>query len=174
MCSGSTPATASLLWRTAVGLHRDGDLPSLAGPTTVLPGTYGGVLTPPASADGMVYAAALNAPSTLLPDHTAYFGGKIGSMDGDVVAMSARTGKISWDAKVPGDPTGGVTVVNNLVLTATYQGKVIAINRATGRVVWTYSGPGPVNGWMSVAGGQIYLPVGSPAQLVALTLSRTP
>ena len=37
-------------------------LARLTGPTTILPGTYGGVLTPPASAGGVVYAAALNAP----------------------------------------------------------------------------------------------------------------
>ncbi len=167
---GLNPVTGRLLWKTAVGIHRNGDLPRLSGPTTILPGTYGGVLTPPASAGGMVYAAALNAPSTLVPDQTAYFGGKVGTMDGDIVAMSARTGKVAWDTKVPGDPTGGVTVVNDLVLTATRQGEVLALNRTTGAVVWTYRGPGLVNGWMSVVGAQIYLPVGSPAQLLALRL----
>jgi glucose dehydrogenase len=167
---GLNPVTGRLLWKTAVGIHRSGDLPGLTGPTTILPGTYGGVLAPPASAGGVVYAAALNAPSTLEPDKTAYFGGKVGTMDGDVVAMSARTGKIVWDTKVPGDPTGGVTIVNNLVLTATYQGEVLALNRATGAVVWSSHAPGSVNGWMSVVGDQIYLPVGSPAQLVALRL----
>ena len=171
---GLNPVTGRLLWKTAVGIHRNGDLPRLTGPTTILPGTYGGVLTPPASANGVVYAAALNAPSTLEPDQTAYFGGKIGSMDGDVVAMSARTGRIAWDTRVPGDPTGGVTIVNNLVLTATYQGAVFALNRATGAVVWSYDGPGHVNGWMSVVGDRIYVPVGSPAQLLALTLAPAP
>jgi outer membrane protein assembly factor BamB len=171
---GINAVTGRLLWKTAVGIHRNGDLLRLTGPTTVLPGTYGGVLTPPASAGGVVYAAALNAPDTLEPDQTAYFGGKIGTMDGDIVAMSARTGKIAWDTKVPGDPTGGVTIVNNLVLTATYQGEVLALNRATGAVVWTYHSPGVVNGWMSVAGGRIYLPVGSPAQLLALTIPPAP
>ena len=171
---GLNPVTGRLLWKTAVGIHRNGDLPRLSGPTTILPGTYGGVLTPPASAGGMVYAAALNAPSTLVPDQTAYFGGKVGTMDGDIVAMSARTGRVAWDTKVPGDPTGGVTVVNDLVLTATHQGEVLALNRATGAVVWSYHGPGLVNGWMSVVGSQIYLPVGSPAQLVALRLPPAP
>ena len=171
---GLNPVTGRLLWKTAVGIHRNGDLPRLTGPTTILPGTFGGVLTPPASAGGVVYAAALNAPSTLEPDQTAYFGGKVGTMDGDVVAMSARTGRIAWDTKVPGDPTGGVTIVNNLVLTATYQGEVLALNRATGAVVWSYRGPGVINGWMSVVGDQIYLPVGSPAQLLALRLPPAP
>jgi glucose dehydrogenase len=167
---GLNPATGRLLWKTAVGIHRNGDLPRLTGPTTVLPGTFGGVLTPPASAGGVVYAAALNAPSTLEPDQTAYFGGKVGTMDGDIVAMSARTGRIAWDTRVPGDPTGGVTVVNNLVLTATYQGEVLALSRATGAVVLSYHGPGVINGWMSVVGDQVYVPVGSPAQLIALKL----
>jgi outer membrane protein assembly factor BamB len=72
------------------------------------------------------------------------------------------------------DPTGGVTIVNNLVLTATYQGKVLALNRVTGAVVWSYSAPGQVNGWMSVAGNEVYLPVSSPAQFVALRLVPTP
>jgi outer membrane protein assembly factor BamB len=167
---GLNPVTGQLLWKTAVGLHRNGDLPRLTGPTTILPGTYGGVLAPPASAGGVIYAATLNAPSTLEPDQTFYFGGKVGTMDGDIVAMSARTGKIAWDTEVPGDPTGGVTIVNNLVLTATYQGEVLALDRASGAVVWSYRAPGSVNGWMSVVGDQIYLPVGSPAQLLALRL----
>jgi outer membrane protein assembly factor BamB len=167
---GLNPRTGRLLWKTAVGIHRHGDLPTLKGPTTIFPGTYGGVLAPPASANGMVYAATLNAPSTLSPDQTAYFGGKVGTHDGDVVAMSARTGRISWDTKVPGDPTGGVTVVNDLVLTATFQGEVVALNRGTGAIVWTYKAPGLINGWMSVVGSEIFIPVGSPAQLVALRL----
>ena len=167
---GLNPRTGRLLWKTAVGIHRNGDLPKLTGSTTVYPGTFGGVLTPPASADGVVYAATLNASSTLTPDHTFYFGGKIGTMDGDVVAMSARTGKVAWDTKVPGDPTGGVTVVNDLVLTATYQGAVVALNRSTGAIVWKAQEPGVINGWMSVVGGAIYVPVGSSARLVALKL----
>jgi hypothetical protein len=44
---GLKPVTRRLLWKTAVGIHRNGDLPKLTGPTTVPPGTYGGVLTPP-------------------------------------------------------------------------------------------------------------------------------
>jgi outer membrane protein assembly factor BamB len=171
---GLNPRTGHLLWKTAVGIHRNGDLPKLTGPTTVYPGTFGGVLTPPASADGVVYVATLNAPSTLTPDHTFYFGGKIGTMDGDVVAMSARTGKVAWDTKAPGDPTGGVTIVNDLVLTATYQGAVVALNRNTGAILWKAQEPGMINGWMSVAGDEVYVPVGSPAQLVALKLPAHP
>ncbi len=82
--------------------------------------------------------------------------GKIDTMDGDMVAMSARTGKIAWDTKVPGDPTGGVTIVNHLVLTATLQGEVLALNRTTGAVLWTNRGPGVVKeGCLSPVGESI-------------------
>ena len=46
-----------------------------------------------ATADGVVYVATLNAPATLEPDKTAYFGGSIGTQDGEVVAIDATTGK---------------------------------------------------------------------------------
>jgi hypothetical protein len=61
---GMNPSTGAKLWETPVGLHRNDHLKALKGPTTVLPGTFGGVLTPPASARGDVYVATLNAPDT--------------------------------------------------------------------------------------------------------------
>jgi outer membrane protein assembly factor BamB len=91
---GLDPTSGRLLWQTAVGTHYNGELTALSGPTYVLPGTYGGVLTPPASADGFVYVATLNAPDTLYPDKTAYFGGKLGTFPGDVEAINAATGKV--------------------------------------------------------------------------------
>ena len=75
---GLNPVTGRLLWKTEVGIHRNGDLPRLTGPTTILPGTFGGVLTPPASAGGVVYVAALNAPSTLEPDQTGVLRRQVG------------------------------------------------------------------------------------------------
>ena len=116
-----------------------------------MPGTYGGVLTPPATADGVVYVATLNAPATLEPDKTAYFGGSIGTQDGEVVAIDAATGKHRWDTKVPGDPMGGATVVNDLVLTGTYQGQLVALDRATGASsppsTWATASPDGLRGW---------------------------
>jgi alcohol dehydrogenase (cytochrome c) len=172
---GLDPASGRLLWHTLVGLHQNGELRALAGPTVVLPGTFGGVLTPPASANGVVYVATLNAPDTLYPDRTAYFGGKIGTYPGDVVALNGATGKIIWDTKVPGDPTGAATVVNNLVLTATDQGSLVALNRATGKIVWVHTLPGAVDGWLSIAGNLVVIPIGGthPPEVLALRLPTT-
>ena len=157
---GMNPSTGRQVWRTAVGIHRNDNLTSLSGATEILPGTFGGVLTPPASAPGTVYVATLNAPDTLHPDQTAYFGGKTGTMPGEVVALDARSGRKLWDTSVPGDPTGGVTLVNNLVLTATLQGSILALSRSSGKLVWQMRAPGGIDGWMSVVGKTIIVPVG--------------
>jgi outer membrane protein assembly factor BamB len=157
---GMNPSNGRQLWRTPVGIHHNDNLTSLSGATEVLPGTFGGVLTPPASAHGTVFVATLNAPDTLYPNQTEYFGGKTGTMPGEVVALNARSGRKIWDTQIAGDPTGGITLVNNLVLTATLQGSVIALSRSTGKIVWQIRAPGGVNGWMSVAGQTIVVPVG--------------
>jgi len=173
---GMDPDTGHLRWQTAVGAHENHDLTALTGPTTVLPGTYGGVLTPPAAAGGDVYLAVLNAPSVLNPDKTAYFGGSIGTMNGEIDAIDAATGHRQWVASISGDPTGGATVVNDLVITATYQGQLVAVDRATGRVVWTSTVGHGVSGWPAVAGDELIVPtgtVGTPAgHLIAYRLTR--
>jgi outer membrane protein assembly factor BamB len=164
------PSTGHLYWRTTVGIQENHSLTALSGPTVIMPGTFGGVLTPPATAHGVVFVATLNAPDTLYPDKSAYFGGKIGTMPGEIVAMDARTGKHLWDTKVPGDPTGGVTLVNDLVFTATYEGKILALSASDGRIVWQMQAPGGINGWMSVAGSTIVVPVSLANPAVLLTL----
>ena len=167
---GFDPSSGRLLWRTPVGEHLHDNVSALAGPTTIQPGTFGGVLTPPASAAGVVYVATLNAPDTLYPNQTAYFGGQVGTMPGEVVAINAATGKTIWDTRVPGDPTGAATVVNNLVLTATLQGSLVAIDRTSGRILWNHTLPGAVNGWMSVSGDLVIIPIGAAHPPEVLTL----
>ncbi len=169
---GLDPDTGEPRWSTPVGHHDNDELTELSGPTTVAPGTYGGVLTPPASADGVVFVAAVDAPATLKPDETAYFGAEMGQNDGSVVAVDAADGHIRWQTKVPGDPLGGVTVVDDLVLTATLQGTIVALDRDRGDVVWQETASGGINGWMSAAEGLLVVPVGNaqPAQVVAYRL----
>ena len=93
-------------------------------------------------------------------------------MPGQVVAIDARTGRILWNTRVPGDPTGGVTLVNNVVLTATLQGAVLGLSMSTGRILWRLQAPGGIDGWMSVAGRTIIVPVGfaKPPTIWALRL----
>jgi outer membrane protein assembly factor BamB len=170
---GMDPATGRLLWSTTVGLHENHDVSALAGPTTVLPGTYGGVLTPPAAYRGTVYMAVLNAPTVLRPNQTAYFGGHVGTMPGEVAAIDAATGRHQWTTSVPGDPTGGAAIVGDLVITGTLQGSLIALDRATGRIVWTAPLGYGISGWLAVSGSTLIVPtgiVGGAGHLVAYRL----
>jgi outer membrane protein assembly factor BamB len=167
--------TGKLLWGpVSVGLHENDELTELTQRTRVLPGGFGGVLTPPALADGVVYVAALNAGTAHEPSGMKQFSSELGTMNGDLVAIDAKTGKILWDASVDGDPTGGVTVINDLVITATLQGNVIAYSRDRGEEIWRWTAPGGINAWLSVSGDTLVIPVGSayPATVVALKLGN--
>ncbi len=169
---GIDPDTGERLWTTPVGTHRNDDLEALTGPTEVAPGTFGGILTPPATADGVVYAAVVDAPVVLSPDETAYFGAELGVNEGQVVAVDASDGAVLWSVPVPGDPLGGVLVLNDVVVTAMLDGRLVALDRSDGQMVWQKEAPGGVNGWMSAADDLLVVPVGNagPPQLVAYRL----
>lgn len=169
---GLDPDDGAVRWTTEVGRHENDDLTELAGPTTVYPGTYGGVLTPPSAADGVVYVAAINAPSDLVPDAVAYFGSELGSGDGEIAAIDAADGSELWATPVPGDPLGATTVVGDLVFTALLDGQVLALRRDTGEIVFTHQAAGGVNGWMAAVGDRLLVPVGmaDPPRLLALGL----
>jgi outer membrane protein assembly factor BamB len=169
---GHDLASGDILWSTEVGTHRNDELTELERSTEVWPGTYGGVLTPPAHADGTVYVATLNAPTEMSPDEPRYIGSELGTGPGEVAAVDAMTGELLWSTEVDGDPLGGATVVGDLVFTATYQGRIYALARSTGEIVWELEAPGGINGWPAVARDLIIWPVGlsDPAMLLALAL----
>lgn len=169
---GLDPDDGSVRWEAEVGRQENNDLEALDGPTVVAPGTYGGVLTPPATADGVVYLATVDAPTELKPDETAYFGAPLGTNDGEVSAVDAETGEVLWVTDVPGDPLGGTAVVNDLVLTATLSGTIVALDREGGDIVWSEEAGGGINGWMSIVGDELFVPVGNadPPHILRLTL----
>ena len=80
--SGLDPDAGPVLWRTEVRVHHHDDLEELDDPTLVSPGTYGGILTPPSTAAGIVYAATVDAATELPPGETAYFGAPLGTEAG--------------------------------------------------------------------------------------------
>ena len=167
------PAKGKKLTDTPVGEHLNDDLTKLTKKVRVLPGLYGGVETPLATADGIAYAAAMNSPSDHEPDKENFLGGApLGVMPGDVAAVDLATGKVLWSTKVDGDPLGGATVVGDLVLTGTFQGLLLGLNRRTGEIVWTETIPGGVNGQPAVTEDTIVWPIGigKPPAVVAYRL----
>lgn len=167
------PDSGELVSDTPVGVHRNDELTELDGTTEVLPGLFGGVLTPPAVADGTVYAAVLNAPSTHDPDRENFMGGApLGTMPGEVAAVEAATGTVLWSTEIDGDPMGAALVLGDLVVTGTFQGTIYFLDRANGEIVHTVTAPGGLNGWPAATSDTIVWPIGmaQPAALVAYRL----
>jgi glucose dehydrogenase len=171
-------ASGEMLWQTPVGLHENDELQELppGEVVTVLPGFWGGVESPAAIAEGVVYVAAVNLPSPYTAD-------AFGSTDGDkavsnlegrieyatgnseIVALDLSTGEILWSTPLPAISFGAATVVNDLLFVATYDGVIYALARADGNVVWSFQAPGGIIAWPAVAADSIVWPVG---------LGRTP
>lgn len=167
------PDTGEVRWDIPVGRHQNDDLTTFDKPTTVLPGVLGGVETPPASADGKVYVSVVNAPTTHdSPEERFSLEPQLGTYPSNLIAIDAATGHIDWQVDLPGDSLGGVTVVNDLLLTSTFDGTLLAYDRSTGAEVWRYDAGGMVNGWPSVVGDTIVWPIsgGKVSHLLALRL----
>jgi len=153
--------TGAILWVTFVGTHLNDQLANVPADnvTRVYPGVLGGVETPMAYADGVVYVPLLNLSYEFTP--SAIAGGQgFNEGTGELVAIDASTGKILWDKKFSSINVGGATVVNDLVFTATFDGRIYAFKRDSGEQVWNYQVPGGINAWPAFAGDTMLLPVG--------------
>ena len=164
-----------VMWDTPVGMNQNDDLASFEGEIEVLPGAAGGVVTPIAVADGVVYVSVVNTPSTYAgPEQSSDAGPPLGSFNSQFVAIDSATGNILWDVDLPGDSFGGATVVNDLVFTTMLSGLIIALDRETGQTAWTYQAPGGINGWPAFVEDMLIIPIGfgDPPTLLALEVSK--
>lgn len=171
------PDTGEVLWDVEVGMHLNDHLTTFTQPTTVMPGVLGGVETPPAAADGVVYLSVMNAPTTYdSPEQRFNLSVALGSNPGQLIALDATDGTTLWSTDLPGDALGGATVAGDLVFTSTFQGLLLAYDRATGAEVWRHEAGGPVNGWPAVVGDTILFPISgtTPSRLVAFRLPPAP
>ena len=183
--------TGGLLWKTPVGVHdgRDNDSALLLAhkltikvPYTFEPGSFGGVLTDMATADGSVYLATIDLPLTdsTLQSVDADAAPSGVTPAGEIEALSLATGKVEWDTKVANLPLGAATVSNNLVFTTLYSGELLALDRSTGAIVYQHKLPASTNSPITVAGNVVLVPAGAPKtsakggespQLVAYTVA---
>lgn len=167
------PDTGAVRWDIEVGLHQNDHLTDFVEPTTVMPGVLGGVETPPAAADGTIYLAVMNAPTTYdSPEQKFSLNPQLGTHPSHLVAVDAATGAIEWQVDLPGDSLGAVTVVNDLLFTSTFDGILLAYDRHTGTEVWRRQTGRMVNGSPAVVGDTVVWPLsgGEPSQLLALRL----
>jgi glucose dehydrogenase len=165
--------TGEKLWDTSVGLHKNDTLQELPlGETVwVAPGAWGGVETPMAYADGVVYALIANLPSPYNATANDSTNGEdaLNESEGgtlykngnaEVDALDVSTGKILWRTEFDRVAFAGVTVVNDLVFTSTLDGVITALSRKDGSIVWQYQAPGGTNAWPAVSGDTIIWPIG--------------
>lgn len=156
--------TGAEVWRVPVGEHNaygDGALlpaPS-ATPVTVLPGVLGGVQSPMAYQDGVLFVPVINLP-TVYTDTS--FDLDLAAATSLMLALDARDGALLWQADVPTFFAGGATVANDLVFGAGLDGLVRAFAVATGEKVWQWQAPVGVNAPLAIAGDLLLVPAGGP------------
>jgi outer membrane protein assembly factor BamB len=164
--------TGALVWRAAVGRHENDDLDPLpeGEPVTIYPGALGGVLTPLAYAEGVVYVPVVDLATT-------YTGAGSPAIDydsgkGAVTALSVIDGSVLWSTPLDAPCYGAATVVNDLVIAPDANGTVVALARVSGEEVWRYDAPNGINAPLAVAGDLLLVPAGygSEGSLIALRL----
>jgi glucose dehydrogenase len=155
-----------ILWESIVGLHQNDQLVKLPpGYTTVVPGTLGGVETPMAYSEGIIYATYNNLYVNWTP--VSYFAGNVSpyippynQATSGLIAIQANTGKFLWEQKFNVANVGGATVVNDLVFTATINGTIYAFERISGVKLWSYQSPAGITAWPAVTKSYIIWPAG--------------
>lgn len=166
--------TGEELWRTAVGQHNENEFLQELGADeeiTLLPGFIGGVETPMAYANNVVFAPVLNVPFTT----TGASGtGDIFGGTGELTALDASTGEILWSTEIPTMVLGGATVANDVVFTGGLDGLIRGFNVADGSQIFAYQAPAGINTSFAISGDYLYVPAGAPLSPSADTVSPAP
>ncbi len=165
--------SGEILWETSVGIHQNDELEEVpeGEEILVLPGVWGGVETPMALADGVLYALVLNLGTPYTADGFEAADGteavsnasgrtQLNTSTSELAAIDIDSGEILWTFDYDFGAFGGATVVNDLVFTATFDGVIRAHAREDGREVWTYQAPGGIIAWPAVYDDTIIYPVG--------------
>jgi len=169
--------TGALIWSIPVGQHVNdllSDFPTNA-QIPVMPSSIGGVETPMAYADGVVYVLANNTPSEVKNGLSSPVF-SLNKSTSDLLAIDINYGRILWDVPLNSGGFGGTTVVNDLVFTETQNGMIYAFKRDSGAQVWSYQAPAGVNAFPAFAGDMMVLPIagpGGPASIVGFKLGST-
>src|SRR3954454_23925545 len=90
------PSDRTGRWKTSVGLHLNDDATTVGTGLLVAPGNLGGVETPPATGDGVIYLPVVNEPATYRNVAGSLGEGTLGAHDGEIVAIDAATGHVTW------------------------------------------------------------------------------
>ena len=168
--------TGEIQWIVPVGKHQNDYLDVLTGPTEVYPGVLGGVETPIAYANGIVYAPVVDLSTVYTPTGVDFASLNFSAGKGVFVAIDVNLGKILWQKDLDSMCLGGATVVNDVVFTATYDGTIYGFDAETGDQLFSYKAPAGINAWPAVKDDTIIWPagVGGTPSVIALRLGAVP
>tara|TARA_Y100000588_G_scaffold173256_1_gene187076 strand:- start:1503 stop:3194 length:1692 start_codon:yes stop_codon:yes gene_type:complete len=166
------------IWETEVGMHENDKLTELPDPpdtVTVFPGHFGGIETPMAVSEGIVYVPVVNLGSKATSQWSETF--DFGEGTGELVAIETNNGDVVWSHEFESMVFGAATVVNDLVFTSTFDGMIYAFDKYTGSLLWNYQSPAGINAWPAVSGDTILFPAGVPTEtqepiLIAFRLAK--
>jgi outer membrane protein assembly factor BamB len=108
----------------------------------------------PAVADGVVYMVFLNLRRQGKDACNASPGTP--GLNGEVVALDARTGKLRW-RRVIGPSETSPLVAGRFVYAGDWTGAVYAFDRTTGRTVWSHRTGGQVKGGFALTGRHLFV-----------------
>jgi glucose dehydrogenase len=160
-----------LIWEKDVGLHTpeagaadgrgtpdqdgpDRNAPFDRFPVTVYPGWLGGVETPMAVSDGVIYVPVNNLCGVFFRQENYTAGAELcdfATSNGEMLALEGATGDEIWKAEMPTQNYGGATVVNDVVIGVDFNGLMHAYQKADGSEVWTQQLPAASNSAPAIA-----------------------
>jgi outer membrane protein assembly factor BamB len=125
---------------------------------TVVPGFFGGVLTPMAFTQETVCVPVINLP-LVYTDTSSEF--DLATATGEMVALRASDGSVRWRTEVETFFSGGATVANDVVFGAGLDGMVRAFDCTTGLERWRFQADAGVNAVPAIAGDMLFVPAGA-------------
>jgi alcohol dehydrogenase (cytochrome c) len=139
------------LWSLPVGKHQN-DLGPLPDTTVVVyPGTFGGVETPMALSNGVLFVPWVDAASEMSSTSLVNFGvPNLPEGRGGLAAVNAATGQVLWQNALPQMALGAATVANDVVFTSTLVGDIFAFDVATGATLWSATAPNGINSFPAI------------------------
>lgn len=156
------PLVGEEVWRTPVGKHQNDKLEEVPEGESieVYPGTFGGVETPLAVANGVVFAPVLNSSTWYFPNELDAAKLDFTAGTGQLYALDVRDGTVLWTVDLPSGALGSATVANDVVFTGTMDGLVRAYNVADGSPVWSYQTASGISAGPAISGDYLVVPSG--------------
>ncbi len=152
--------TGEIVWEVPVGIHQNDELQEIPEGETVevYPGILGGVETPMAYADGVLFVPVVNLPTSFTSTSFDPASLDLTRGTGELAALNVTDGSTKWQVDLPQAIFSGVAVANDVVFTATLDGVIRAVSAESGEELWTYQAGSGVNAPPTVAGDMLIVP----------------